>query len=81
MKIYLAGFCNTGNIRIFRDKLLDSIKEEEERMKIYMAGGVARNTGVVKALERELATPVKVSEIQQLNGAYGAAVYGFGKVK
>ena len=48
---------------------------------VYMAGGVARNTGVVKALEKELGTPVKVSQIQQLNGAYGAAVYGFGKVK
>ncbi len=48
---------------------------------VYMAGGVARNAGVVKALEKELGTPIKVSGIQQLNGAYGAAIYGFGKVK
>ena len=48
---------------------------------VYMAGGVARNTGVVRALEKELGTDVKVSEIQQINGAFGAAVYGYGKVK
>ena len=35
----------------------------------------------LKALEKELGTPIKVSGIQQLNGAYGAAIYGFGKVK
>ena len=48
---------------------------------VYMTGGVARNTGVVRALERELGVKVNVSEIQQLNGAFGAAIYGFGKVK
>ncbi len=44
---------------------------------VYMSGGVARNTGVIRALENELGVPVKASEIQQLNGAYGAALYGF----
>ena len=48
---------------------------------VYMTGGVARNTGVVKALERELGVSITVSQIQQLNGAFGAALYGFGKVK
>lgn len=48
---------------------------------VYMSGGVARNTGVVKALEKELGVKITVSEIQQLNGAYGAAVYGYGKAK
>ena len=44
---------------------------------VYMSGGVARNTGVIRALEKELGVPVRASEIQQLNGAYGAALYGF----
>ena len=48
---------------------------------VYMTGGVARNTGVVKALEKELGVPITVSQIQQLNGAFGAAVYGYGRVK
>ena len=48
---------------------------------VYMTGGVARNTGVVRALERELGVKIKVSEIQQLNGAFGAAIYGYGKAK
>ena len=48
---------------------------------VYMTGGVARNTGVVRALEKELGTEITVSEIQQINGAYGAAVYGYGKVR
>ena len=48
---------------------------------VYMSGGVARNTGVVRALERELGVEITVSEIQQLNGAFGAAVYGYGRIK
>ena len=47
---------------------------------VYMTGGVARNTGVVKALEKELGVKITVSQIQQLNGAFGAAVYGYGRV-
>ena len=48
---------------------------------VYMTGGVARNTGVVRALERELGVKITVSDIQQLNGAFGAAIYGYGKAK
>ena len=48
---------------------------------VYMTGGVARNAGVVRALEKELETVITVSEIQQLNGAFGAAVYGYGRIR
>ena len=48
---------------------------------VTMTGGVARNAGVVRALERELGTPITVSERAQLAGAYGAAIYGWRKVK
>lgn len=40
-------------------------------------GGVAKNSGVVSALEKELKRPVFVSEYAQLTGAIGAAIYAF----
>ncbi len=42
-----------------------------------MTGGVARNAGVVRALEKELDTPIRVSPLAQLAGALGAAIYGW----
>lgn len=48
---------------------------------VTMTGGVARNAGVVRALEKELNTTISVSPMAQLAGAYGAAVYGFKKAK
>ena len=53
------------------------IRKLEVSGPVYVAGGVAQNTGVIRALAAELGTPVTASVIQQLNGAYGAALYGF----
>jgi (R)-2-hydroxyacyl-CoA dehydratese activating ATPase len=39
-----------------------------------MTGGVAKNIGVVKALERKLNTTLIISDWPQENGAIGAAV-------
>ena len=44
---------------------------------VAMSGGVALNSGVVKALEQELGTDIMVSPLAQLNGAYGAALHAF----
>ena len=41
---------------------------------VMMTGGVAKNIGVVKALEEKLNTPIIVSEYAQVNGAIGAAL-------
>jgi predicted CoA-substrate-specific enzyme activase len=41
---------------------------------VMMTGGVAKNIGLVKALENKLSTPIIVSESAQENGAIGAAV-------
>ncbi len=41
---------------------------------IMMTGGVAKNIGVVKALEEKFGMPVIVSEYAQVNGAIGAAL-------
>ena len=46
--------------------------------KVAMSGGVARNHGVVKAMERELGCPVQVPDCCQLAGALGAALYAYG---
>lgn len=46
---------------------------------VMMTGGVARNAGVVHALEKELGTPIRVSPLAQLAGALGAALYGWRK--
>jgi len=39
-----------------------------------MTGGVARNEGVVHALEKKLGLKIEVSPYAQVNGAIGAAV-------
>ena len=41
---------------------------------LIMTGGVAKNIGVVNALERQLKIVIQVSEYCQVNGAIGAAV-------
>ena len=41
---------------------------------IMMTGGVAKNIGIVKALERKFATTIEVNAFAQVNGAIGAAV-------
>ena len=48
---------------------------------VVMTGGVARNAGVVRALERELNTTITVSPLAQLAGAWGAAIYGWNKLQ
>ncbi len=41
---------------------------------IMMTGGVAKNIGVVKALERKIGQPIEVSPQSQVTGAIGAAL-------
>ncbi|MBQ8263938.1 MAG: 2-hydroxyglutaryl-CoA dehydratase [Oscillospiraceae bacterium] len=48
---------------------------------VAMSGGVAKNGGVVRALERELGVGIAVSPAAQLCGAYGAAIHGWNKIK
>ena len=46
---------------------------------VVMTGGVAQNTGVVKALEEELGHIIYTSPLTQYNGALGAALFAFQK--
>ena len=45
---------------------------------LMMTGGVAKNVGVVQALERKAGCPVRVSPHAQVNGAIGAALIAAG---
>jgi len=45
---------------------------------LMMTGGVARNIGVVRALEKRFGIPVEVTTYAQVNGAIGAAVLAGG---
>lgn len=44
---------------------------------VVMTGGVAKNPGVVKAMEKELKVPIIVAPRSQLTGALGAALIAF----
>lgn len=44
------------------------------RAPIMMTGGVAKNIGLVKALEKKLGDPIQISETAQVTGAIGAAL-------
>jgi len=45
---------------------------------VVMTGGVAKNRGVVKAMEKKLGVSIDVSPYAQVNGAIGAAVLAMG---
>ena len=44
---------------------------------VVMTGGVAQNSGVVKALEEELGQTIHTSPLTQYNGALGAALFAY----
>ena len=48
---------------------------------VVMTGGVAQNRGVVDALKEALDCDIQTSELTQYNGALGAALYAFEKVR
>jgi len=39
-----------------------------------MTGGVAKNIGVVRALENKFGSDIEVNDLAQVNGAIGAAI-------
>ncbi|MBU3145328.1 acyl-CoA dehydratase activase [Clostridium sp. CF012] len=48
---------------------------------VVMVGGVARNSGVVRAMEQALGLEIIVPDLAQLTGALGAALYAFDELK
>lgn len=49
--------------------------------RVMMTGGVAKNTGVVKALEQKIGQKIHVSDKSQLTGAIGAAILAQSAIK
>ena len=49
--------------------------------RVMMTGGVAKNTGVVKALEQKIGQKIHVSDKSQVTGAIGAAILAQSAVK
>jgi predicted CoA-substrate-specific enzyme activase len=49
--------------------------------KIVMVGGVAKNKGIVSAMEKALNHKIVVPELAQLTGALGAAIYAYEGLK
>ena len=45
--------------------------------KVVMVGGVAKNSGVVREMEKSLNTKIIVPELAQLTGALGAAIFAY----
>ncbi|MBR1659343.1 MAG: 2-hydroxyglutaryl-CoA dehydratase, partial [Oscillospiraceae bacterium] len=65
----VAGICNSVAARVSALARRQGVREA-----VYMSGGVAKNDGVRRALERELGVPVSTSPDAQLAGALGAAL-------
>ncbi len=70
----VAGICNSVAARVSALARRQGVKEA-----VYMSGGVAKNEGVRKALERELGVTVSTSPDAQLAGALGAALNAYRK--
>lgn len=71
----VAGICASVATRTASLAKRAGIKE-----KVCMTGGVARNGGVRRAMEKELGTQILFDNRAQLTGALGAAIYGYKQV-
>jgi predicted CoA-substrate-specific enzyme activase len=65
----VAGIHKSITTRIIG--LVNRVKIEQD---VVLTGGVARNIGLIKALETKLGYPVKISPEPMLTGAIGAAI-------
>ncbi len=69
----IAGICKSVASRVASLAKRSGIEEL-----VVMSGGVAKNIGVVKAMEAELGgKEIYISENSQLNGALGASLYAY----
>jgi benzoyl-CoA reductase subunit A len=68
----LAGACDAISSRII--ELVDRVGVDED---FVMTGGVAKNVGVVKYLEKKLRVKANIPDEPQIVGALGAAIFAF----
>lgn len=76
MNDIIAGICDSVAVRT-----ASLVKRIGIREKVCMSGGVARNSAVRAAMEKELSTQILFDEKAQIMGALGAAISAFEKVK
>ncbi|MEE9199757.1 MAG: acyl-CoA dehydratase activase, partial [Dehalococcoidia bacterium] len=62
-------------------RLQSLVKGVGVRPRVMMSGGVAKNQGVVRVLERLLGTEIIIPDEPQIVGALGAALYALEEVK
>lgn len=60
--------------------LVRRVARDLKGLKVAMSGGVARNRGVVRALEEALSVPIYVPQEPDIVGALGAALIGLERV-
>lgn len=70
----VSGICNSVASRV-----ASLVKRVGVKETVFMSGGVARNGGVRRALEKELGVEITYSDFSQMMGAYGAALYAYEK--
>ena len=58
------------------NRILAMTRRREIRGEICLTGGVAKNVGIVKWLEKELGQSLRIPEEPQITGAIGAALIG-----
>jgi len=61
------------------NRLVSMARRREIRRDVCLTGGVAKNIGVVRWIEKELGESLKIPEEPQLTGAIGAALIGLDK--
>lgn len=72
----VAGICESVSTKVC--SLVKRIGVQED---VCMSGGVAKNAGVRKAIEKNLGIKLHYSELSQLAGALGAALFALEKSK
>lgn len=72
----VAGICQSVATRVGSLARRVGIRE-----RVCMSGGVARNGGVRRAMEKELGTEIAYHEDAQIMGALGAALIAYDKIK
>ncbi len=65
-----------GLHRAIAGKAMSLIRKVDPEPEFMMTGGVAKNPGVVKALEEMMDVPFYIYEEPEIVGALGAALYG-----
>jgi benzoyl-CoA reductase subunit A len=72
----LAAYCESMAQRVYN--LLQRVGVEQD---FVITGGIAKNVGIVKRLERRLGVQARIPDEPQIVGALGAAVFADGLLR